>query len=102
MLTDEERSVHTVMAYLNAPTDYTDGRTVFYTAASDGAEVKQGLKATATVNGCLGSGLVFRHDTWHEVRLGSMICATQLWRECCLYVHHNRGGCCGCDMQLCR
>ena len=67
MLTDEERSVHTVMVYLNAHTDYTGGNTVFYSAstASGGSEA---LTQTSAVSGRLGSGLVFRHETWHEVR----------------------------------
>lgn len=58
VLTDEERSVHTVMIYLNRGRDYDGGETVFYLD-----ETKDVVK----VRGNQGKGLVFKHTMWHEV-----------------------------------
>lgn len=55
VLTDEERSVHTIMVYLNESRQYLGGETVFHGKTRD-----------VRVQGVQGKGLVFKHNLWHE------------------------------------
>lgn len=57
VLTDEERSVHTLMVYLNNESEFKGGDTVFYLDAQHPLPIR----------GSLGKGLVFKHNLWHEV-----------------------------------
>lgn len=61
VLTDEERSVYTVMVYLSAESAYEGGETEFY-AREDGIRVMKH-------KGAKGSALVFQHNVWHAVRV---------------------------------
>lgn len=62
VLTDEERSVYTLMVYLNADTDYTGGDTAFVDRDETHAA------PPVVVRGAKGKALVFEHDMWHEAR----------------------------------
>jgi len=57
VLTDEERSVHTVMVYLNDQRTFGEGETVFH-------DFKKGRYTT--MQAVRGKGLVFKHELWHE------------------------------------
>ena len=62
-MTDEERSVHTVMVYLNSERQYQGGETAFHVQHDAAAE-----RRTVKVHGAKGKALVFKHNMWHEVR----------------------------------
>lgn len=66
--TDEERSVYTVMAYLNDAAEYVGGETVFYSGNKSGDLSAEAGQVVATTRGARGTGLVFQHEMFHEVR----------------------------------
>lgn len=67
MVTDEQRSVHTVMVYLNEKGAYMGGDTAFYAPDPAGA-LDTDMCEVAKTRGEIGSGLVFQHQAWHAVR----------------------------------
>ena len=67
MVTDEQRSVHTVMVYLNEKGAYMGGDTAFYAPNPAGA-LDTDMCEVAKIRGEIGSGLVFQHQAWHAVR----------------------------------
>ena len=67
MITDEERSVHTVMLYLNESKEYGGGETVFYAFNKETDKLEAVFTERANVKGAKGDALIFQHNIWHEV-----------------------------------
>lgn len=59
-VSDRERSLTTVMIYLNAPPAFTGGRTRFY------ASSRRGQPPTEVLVPQCGMAAVFDHDLWHD------------------------------------
>lgn len=79
--TDDERSVYTVMVYLNDPDQYTGGGTVFYSGSKSGDLTPERGEEVAEIRGVQGSGLVFQHEMFHAVRCFST-CLLKIHSPC--------------------